>query len=109
MHRKPWPRAYGGYLSCEERARYAQETRPIPSFESEAEERRFWESHDSTDHVDWSRAERVRLPNLRPSTTSISLRLPVSLLERIKIAAHKRDVPYQSLIKTWLAEKLDAS
>jgi predicted DNA binding CopG/RHH family protein len=81
---------------------------PVPSFESEAEERRFWESHDSTEHVDWSRAERVRLPNLRPSTTSISLRLPVSLLERIKIAAHKRDVPYQSLIKTWLAEKLDA-
>ena len=85
-----------------------ERTRPIPSFESEAEERRFWESHDSTDHVDWSRAERVRMPNLRPSTTSISLRLPVSLLERIKIAAHKRDVPYQSLIKTWLAEKLDA-
>jgi predicted DNA binding CopG/RHH family protein len=81
---------------------------PVPTFESEAEERRFWESHDSTDHLDWSRAERVRLPNLRPSTTSISLRLPVSLLERIKIAAHKRDVPYQSLIKTWLAEKLDA-
>jgi len=82
---------------------------PIPRFESEAEERRFWESHDSTDHVDWRRAERVRLSNLRPSTTSISLRLPVGLLERIKVAAHKRDVPYQSLIKTWLAEKLDAS
>ena len=84
-------------------------TRSIPTFASEAEERRFWESHDSTDHVDWSKAERVRLPNLRPSTTSISLRLPVSLLERIKVAAHKRDVPYQSLIKTWLAEKFDAS
>jgi predicted DNA binding CopG/RHH family protein len=83
--------------------------RPIPSFKSDAEERRFWESHDSTDYLDWSRAERVRLPNLRPSTTSISLRLPLSLLERIKVAAHKRDVPYQSLIKTWLAEKLDTS
>jgi predicted DNA binding CopG/RHH family protein len=81
---------------------------PVPVFASEAEERRFWESHDSTGHVDWSRAERVRLPNLRPSTTSISLRMPVSLLERIKTAAHKRDVPYQSLIKIWLAEKLDA-
>ena len=80
---------------------------PMPTFDSEADERRFWESHDSTKHVDWSRAERVRLPNLRPSTTSISLRLPVSLLDRIKVAAHKRDVPYQSLIKTWLAEKLD--
>jgi predicted DNA binding CopG/RHH family protein len=84
-------------------------TKPVPSFESEAEERLFWESHDSTDCIDWTRAERVRLPNLRPSTTSISLRLPVSLLERIKMAAHKRDVPYQSLIKTWLAEKLDAT
>ena len=81
---------------------------PIPTFESEAEERRFWESHNSTDYVDWSQAERVRLPDLKPSTRSISVRLPVSLLERIKIAAHKRDVPYQSLIKTWLAEKLDA-
>ena len=83
--------------------------KPIPTFRSEAEERRFWESHDSTDYLDWSKAERVRLPNLKPTTTSISLRLPVSLLERIKVAAHKRDVPYQSLIKTWLAEKVDAS
>jgi predicted DNA binding CopG/RHH family protein len=80
-----------------------------PKFRDEAEERRFWETHDSSDYVDWSRAERVRLPNLRPSTKSISLRLPVTLLERIKIAANKRDVPYQSLIKTWLAEKADAS
>lgn len=83
--------------------------KPIPEFASEAEERRFWESHDSADYVDWSKAEAVRLPNLRPSTTSISLRLPVSLLEEIKVAAHKRDVPYQSLIKTWLAEKLEAN
>jgi predicted DNA binding CopG/RHH family protein len=82
--------------------------KPIQAFETEADERRFWESHASSDHVDWSRAERARLPNLRPSTVSISLRMPVSLLERIKTAAHKRDVPYQSLIKIWLAEKLDA-
>jgi predicted DNA binding CopG/RHH family protein len=82
---------------------------PIPTFQNEPEERRFWKSQDSAEDVDWSRAERVRLPNLRPSTRSISLRLPVSLLERIKVAAHKRDVPYQSLIKTWLAEKLDVS
>jgi predicted DNA binding CopG/RHH family protein len=81
---------------------------PIPAFASEAEERRFWESRDSSDYVDWSRAERVQLPNLKPSTASISLRMPVSLLERIKVAAHKRDVPYQSLIKVWLAEKVDA-
>ena len=79
----------------------------IPKFQSEAEERRFWEAHDSTDYVDWSKARRVRLPNLKSSTTSISLRLPVTLLDRIKVAANKRDVPYQSLIKTWLAEKTD--
>jgi predicted DNA binding CopG/RHH family protein len=77
----------------------------IPKFRSEADERRFWESHDSSNYVDWNKAERVRLPNLKPSTESISLRLPVTLLERIKVAANKRDVPYQSLIKTWLAEK----
>ncbi len=79
----------------------------VPKFRSEAEERRFWETHDSTDYVDWSKARRVRFPNLKPSTTSISLRLPVTLLDRIKVAANKRDVPYQSLIKTWLAEKTD--
>ena len=82
--------------------------RPIPAFQSEAQEKAFWESHDSSDYVDWSQAERVRLANLKPSTQSISLRLPVDLLEQIKIAAHKRDVPYQSLIKVWLSEKVDA-
>jgi predicted DNA binding CopG/RHH family protein len=86
----------------------SRETKPVPTFRDEAEERHFWETHDSADYVDWNRAERVRLPNLRPSTRSISLRLPVSLLERIKVAANKRDVPYQSLIKTWLAEKADS-
>ena len=85
----------------------SKKLKPLPKFRSEAEERRFWETHDSSDYVDWSKAERVRLPNLKPSTTSISLRLPVTLLERIKIAANKRDVPYQSLIKTWLAEKTE--
>ncbi len=80
--------------------------KPIPHFKTEAEERTFWETHDSTEYVDWSKAERVRLPNLKPSTTAISLRLPVGLLEKIKIAANKRDVPYQSLIKMWLAEKV---
>jgi predicted DNA binding CopG/RHH family protein len=77
----------------------------IPKFRDEAAERRFWETHDSSDYIDWNKAERARLPNLKPSTESISLRLPVTLLERIKVAANKRDVPYQSLIKTWLAEK----
>jgi predicted DNA binding CopG/RHH family protein len=78
----------------------------IPEFSSEAEERAFWESADSTDFVDWSQAKSVRLPRLKPSTQAISLRLPVSLLERIRIEANKRDVPYQSLIKTWLSEKV---
>ncbi len=77
----------------------------IPNFRNEAKERRFWETHDSSNYIDWSKSARARLPNLKPSTTSISLRLPVTLLERIKVAANKRDVPYQSLIKTWLAEK----
>jgi predicted DNA binding CopG/RHH family protein len=83
------------------------QTKTVPKFRSEAEERKFWETHDSTEYLDWSKAERVRLANLKPSSTAISLRLPNGLLERIKIAANKRDVPYQSLIKTWLAEKLD--
>ena len=82
--------------------------KPIPRFKDEPEERRLWETHDTTDYVDWSKAERVRFPNLRPTSTAISLRLPVPLLERIKVAANKRDVPYQSLIKTWLAEKVDS-
>ena len=79
----------------------------IPSFRNEAEERAFWETHDSTEYLDWGKAEKVRLPNLKPSTTSISLRLPISLLEQIKVAANRRDVPYQSLIKAWLAEKVE--
>ncbi len=87
----------------------SKKLKSIPKFRSEAEERRFRETHDSSDYVDWSKAERVRLPNLKPSTTSISLRLPVSLLDRIKVAANKRDVPYQSLIKTWLADKTGSS
>ena len=77
---------------------------PVPVFPTEAEERAYWESHDSAEHVDWSQAVPVRLPRLRSSSTSISLRLPNGLLERIKIAANKRDVPYQSLIKTSLGK-----
>jgi len=78
----------------------------IPRFASEAEERAFWEKHDSSDHVDWSRAQSVVLPNLKPTTKTISLRLPQHLLDSIKAAANARDVPYQSLIKVWLQEKL---
>ena len=77
----------------------------VPKFRSERAERRFWESHNSTEYVDWSQAKPVRFPNLRPSTKSISLRLPIDLLEQIKLEANRRDVPYQSLIKVWLKEK----
>jgi predicted DNA binding CopG/RHH family protein len=80
----------------------------LPRFKSEAQERRFWEAHDSAELVDWSNATRARLPSLKPSTQSISLRLPLHTLERIKAAANARDVPYQSLIKVWLEEKLSA-
>ena len=87
------------------KGRLTKKAAKIPTA-SEAEERAYWEREDSTADLDWRRAKRVRLPNLQPSTTAISLRLPVSLLEEIKIAAHKRDVPYQSLIKMWLSEKV---
>lgn len=81
--------------------------KPIPKFRSEREERAFWESakNNSTDYVDWSKAKRVSFPNLRPSTKTISLRLPEDLLDTIRSRAHKLDVPYQSLMKLWLAEK----
>ena len=79
----------------------------LPEFQTEADEREFWESQDSTDHLDWGEAERARMPNLKLSTKTISLRLPLSLLERIKIEADKRDMPYQSLIKAWLAEDVE--
>jgi predicted DNA binding CopG/RHH family protein len=80
----------------------------VPKFHTEADERAFWESHDTADYFDLSKAQRARFPNLKLSTTAISLRLPQGLLDRIKVAANKRDVPYQSLIKVWLAEKADA-
>lgn len=78
----------------------------VPKFASEADERAFWETHDSADYLDWSKAQNVVLPNLKPTTKTISLRLPQHLLDSIKAAANARDVPYQSLIKVWLQEKL---
>lgn len=81
--------------------------KPIPSFTTEAEERDFWVTHDSTANVDWSQARRVVLPNLKPTTRTISLRLPQHLLDAIKAAANARDVPYQSLIKIWLQERVE--
>ena len=79
----------------------------IPRFATEVEERAFWENHDSADYVDWANAKRAVLPNLKPTTQTISLRLPLHLLETIKSAANARDVPYQSLIKVWLQEKVE--
>jgi predicted DNA binding CopG/RHH family protein len=82
--------------------------KPIPEFSSEAEERAFWETHDSVDYVDWSKARRVTFPNLKPSSETISLRLPAPLLSDLKALANKRDVPYQSLLKLFVAERVAA-
>ncbi|MCU0927310.1 MAG: BrnA antitoxin family protein [Hydrogenophaga sp.] len=82
--------------------------KPVPTFANEAQERAYWESHDSTEHLDWSKARKASLPNLKPTTKTISLRLPQHLLDSIKVAANARDVPYQSLIKVWLQEKLQS-
>jgi predicted DNA binding CopG/RHH family protein len=78
----------------------------IPAFASEDEERSFWASHDSSDYVDWRRAARPSFPDLKPSLRTISLRLPESMIGQLKVLAHKRDVPYQSLLKQFLAERL---
>jgi predicted DNA binding CopG/RHH family protein len=79
----------------------------IPRFESEDEEREYWASHDSTDHIDWKRAKPTSFPRLKPTTRTISLRLPDPLLENLKMLANKRDVPYQSLLKIYLAERIE--
>ena len=80
----------------------------IPEFETEDQEREFWATHDSTEYVDWSRAERVVLPQLKPSVRAISVRLPETMIEELKVLANKRDVPYQSLLKTFLADRIEA-
>ncbi len=79
---------------------------PLPAFATEAEEREFWETHDTTPFVDWDRARMAAFPNLKPSTETISLRLPSALLSELKALANKRDVPYQSLLKVFLAERV---
>ena len=88
------------------RARNKQAKKPIPNFASEDDERDFWRSHDTTDYFDWSKAARATFPELKPSTTTISLRLPASMLEELKTLANERDVPYQSLMKVFLAERI---
>lgn len=79
----------------------------VPRFESEEEEREFWAEHDSVEYVDWSRARKTVLPNLKPSTRTISIRLPEMMLDELKLLANRRDVPYQSLIKVFLAERIE--
>jgi predicted DNA binding CopG/RHH family protein len=80
--------------------------KPIPKFRSEAEERAFWETHDTTEYFDWSQARLGVFPDLKPSTETISIRLPATLLADLKTLANKRDVPYQSLLKVFLAERV---
>jgi predicted DNA binding CopG/RHH family protein len=85
----------------------AQEPRKaIPRFTNEDEERDFWASHDTVDYFDWSKAVPATFPELKPSTTTISLRLPASMIEELKALANERDVPYQSLMKVFLAERI---
>ena len=85
----------------------SKKLKEIPKFADEAEEREFWMNHNTTDYFDWSKAKRVTLPNLKLTTRSISLRLPLWMLDSIKTTANRQDVPYQSLIKVWLNEKLE--
>jgi predicted DNA binding CopG/RHH family protein len=82
-------------------------SKKVPRFESEEKERDFWAEHDSTDYVDWSKGERVTFPRLKPSTKTISVRLPEALLDDLKYIANKKDVPYQSLLKIYLAERVE--
>lgn len=79
----------------------------IPKFKSEADEAEFWATHDSTEYVDYTAAKEIVFPNLKPSTRTISIRLPESLIEHLKALANKRDVPYQSLLKMFLAERVE--
>lgn len=82
-------------------------SKKIPEFNNEAEEREFWATHDSTEYIDWKQGKRVTFSNLKPSVKKISLRLPEAMLEELKLLANKRDVPYQSLLKIFLAERID--
>ncbi len=79
----------------------------VPRFKSEADEAEFWATHDSTEYIDYATAKRVVFPNLKPSTRTISIRLPESLIEHLKALANKRDVPYQSLLKIFLSKRIE--
>lgn len=79
----------------------------LPAFSSEGQERDFWAHEDSTEYIDWTKAKRVAFPNLKPSLRTISVRLPVMMIARLKLLANQRDIPYQSLLKMFLAERLE--
>jgi predicted DNA binding CopG/RHH family protein len=85
----------------------ANTKKQIPEFRSEEDERKFWATHDSTEFIDWQSAQRRSFPSLKPSLRTISVRLPVSMIEDLKVLANKRDVPYQSLLKVFLAERIE--
>lgn len=82
-------------------------SKQIPKFKNEEEEREFWATHDSTDYINWDKAEKITFYNLKPSVKKISLRLPETMIEELKLLANKRDVPYQSLLKIFLAERIE--
>ena len=80
--------------------------KPLPKFKNEDDEREFWATHDSTEYVDWKKARRLVMPNLKPTMKVISLRIPDTLLAELKLLANKKDVPYQSLLKLFLSERI---
>ena len=79
----------------------------IPKFKTEEEERAFWATHDSSEYIDWSKSKTITLPKLKPTLKTISIRLPETIIEELKLLANKKDVPYQSLLKIFLAEKVE--
>ncbi len=85
----------------------SKKLKEMPVLKNEEEEREFWAENDSTDYVDWNQADSIILPKLKPTTRTISLRISASMLEKIRLVANKRDVPYQSLIKSFLQERID--
>jgi predicted DNA binding CopG/RHH family protein len=84
-----------------------EKKKKVPKFKNEDQERDFWAEHDSTEYIDWAKVKRLRLAKLKPSTKTISVRLPESMLDNLKLLANKHDVPYQSLLKIFLAERIE--
>jgi predicted DNA binding CopG/RHH family protein len=95
-------------MSAKERRTYDEQVKTKTTFKSDAQEAAFWASHDSTEYIDYSKSRRMIFPKLKPSTETISLRLPKSLLDQLKTLANKRDVPYQTLLKLFVLERVQA-